>query len=47
MAESSTTDPKPVVELLPEGKGKGADGFVRFLKEDFRQSELFLHQSRR
>jgi hypothetical protein len=45
VAESSTTKPKPIVEVLPEGKGEGADGFVRSLKEDFRQSELFLHQS--
>jgi hypothetical protein len=44
VAESSTTNPKPIVEVLPEGKGKGADGFVRSLQEDFCQSELFLHQ---
>jgi hypothetical protein len=45
VAESSTTIPEPIVEVLPEGNGKGADGFVRSLKEDFCQPELFLHQS--
>jgi hypothetical protein len=45
VAECSTTNPKPVVEVLPEGKGKGVDGFVRSLKEELCQSELFLHQA--